>query len=94
MNSTIFNCKIFTDQKNYVNIQLIYHSNEYCPLLTIFKQHRIPINYQCQSGYCGICRVFLISGKIKYYTEPLSYIHNNEIFVCCCYPIEDIILKL
>lgn len=93
-NSTIFNCKIFIHPKKHINIQLIYYENTYYSLLETFKKHHIPVNYQCQSGYCGSCRIFLIAGKIKYYKKPLSYTFANEILLCCCYPIEDIVLTL
>lgn len=95
MNLITFNCKIFTNNKKHINIKLMYNQNIYCSLLEILKKHHIPIHYQCQSGYCGSCKIFLISGKIKYHKEPLiSYIQSNEILSCCCYPITNIILKL
>lgn len=94
MNLTTFNCKIFVDSTKYINIQCVYHKNMYVSLLETLKKHSIPINYQCQTGYCGSCRIFLISGKIKYYKKPLSYTHSNEILLCCCFPIADITLKL
>lgn len=94
MNLTIFNCKVLFYSKKYINLKLIYYKNTHCSLLKTLRKHHIPISYQCQSGYCGSCRTFLISGKIKYYKKPLSYIHANEILTCCCYPITDIILKL
>lgn len=93
-NSIIFNCKILVVSKKYTNIKFIYYKNKECSLLKMLQRHHISVNYQCQLGYCGSCRAFLIQGKIQYYQEPLGSISMNEVLLCCCYPIEDIILKL
>ncbi|WHL25212.1 MAG: class I ribonucleotide reductase maintenance protein YfaE [Candidatus Blochmannia vicinus] len=91
----IFNCKIFIFSKKYLNIRFSHNNNTYRSLLEALEIHHIPlINYQCRSGYCGSCRALLIKGKVRYHTEPLSYINSNEILTCCCAPIEHIILKL
>lgn len=44
------------------------------------------ISYQCQEGYCGCCRVKLLSQShaIEYPTEPLAMIADDEILPCCC----------
>ncbi|AGC03755.1 2Fe-2S iron-sulfur cluster binding domain protein [Candidatus Blochmanniella chromaiodes str. 640] len=95
MNFMTFNCKIFFLQKKYLNIQFVHNNRMYRSLLEAFEMHHIPsLNYQCRSGYCGSCRALLIRGKVQYYTEPLGYIRSNEILICCCVPIEHIILKL
>lgn len=93
-NLITFNCKILIHTHKCINIKLIHAKNTQYSLLSIFKKYQIPINYQCQSGYCGSCRIILISGSIKYYCTPLSYIHTNEILLCCCYPMTNIVLKL
>lgn len=42
------------------------------------------VEYQCRSGYCGSCRVKLISGKIGYDKFPLAFVAPGEILPCCC----------
>lgn len=42
------------------------------------------VAYQCKSGYCGTCRLRLISGKVSYTQMPMAYIATGEILPCCC----------
>ncbi|QEY26434.1 class I ribonucleotide reductase maintenance protein YfaE [Neisseria zalophi] len=48
------------------------------------------VEYQCRSGYCGSCRVKLLSGKVSYQEFPLAFIGPNEILPCCCTVTEPI----
>ncbi|UOO83228.1 class I ribonucleotide reductase maintenance protein YfaE [Uruburuella testudinis] len=48
------------------------------------------VEYQCRSGYCGSCRVKLLSGKVAYHDLPLAFIGPNEILPCCCRVTEPI----
>ncbi|WP_367680778.1 class I ribonucleotide reductase maintenance protein YfaE [Candidatus Fukatsuia anoeciicola] len=63
-------------------------------LLEVLKKHKIPVEYECCSGYCGVCRLILLKGKIDYLIQPLAFIQNNEILPCCCKPIGDIIINI
>ncbi|EGZ45383.1 class I ribonucleotide reductase maintenance protein YfaE [Neisseria wadsworthii] len=42
------------------------------------------VEYQCRSGYCGSCRVKILSGKVSYPDFPLAFIAPGEILPCCC----------
>ncbi|ETF02268.1 2Fe-2S iron-sulfur cluster binding protein [Advenella kashmirensis W13003] len=44
------------------------------------------VEFQCRAGYCGSCRTHLVSGKVRYLTDPLAYIARDEILPCCCVP--------
>ncbi|URJ24972.1 class I ribonucleotide reductase maintenance protein YfaE [Candidatus Blochmannia ocreatus (nom. nud.)] len=95
MNLTIFNCKIiFSDKQRSLNIKFTHNSPHYSTLLEALEWNNIPTNYQCKSGYCGVCRIFLIHGQIKYKQEPLGYISPKEILSCCCIPVNNLIIKL
>lgn len=97
MNLITFNCKIIINTHISYNIQFVHgiYSSDPVSLLNVLEQHNISINYQCRSGYCGCCRVYLKSGIIKYYKNILaSCFYSNEIFTCSCYPISHIILKI
>lgn len=63
-------------------------------LLDTLQQHQIPLEYQCQQGYCGACRTELLTGEVDYDTPPLAYLQANEILPCCCQPCSDLILAL
>lgn len=63
-------------------------------LLDALESHRINVEYQCRSGYCGACRLRLLKGKVAYRQTPLAFIHQDEILPCCCLPLEDVELDL
>jgi|TARA_B100000927_G_scaffold290946_1_gene291232 ferredoxin len=57
---------------------------------------RANIDYEshCCMGWCGTCRVVLVSGQVKYPGgKPLGYIRDGEILPCCCVPTSDIEIK-
>jgi ferredoxin len=63
-------------------------------LLETIEQQQIEIQYHCREGYCGACRSELVSGEVKYTTDPLAFIDDNEILPCCCIPISNIEVKI
>lgn len=48
------------------------------------------VEYQCRAGYCGSCRVKLLSGSVDYADLPLAFIGHDEILPCCCTVLSDI----
>lgn len=48
------------------------------------------VEYQCRNGYCGSCRLKLISGQVSYNEPPLAYVGKDEILPCCCHPQTDL----
>ena len=44
------------------------------------------VEYQCRSGYCGMCRLTLHAGAVSYRTPPLAFVGPGEILPCCCRP--------
>ncbi len=42
------------------------------------------VEYQCRSGYCGSCRVKLLSGRVSYDELPMAFVLPDEILPCCC----------
>ncbi|QCI17978.1 2Fe-2S iron-sulfur cluster binding domain-containing protein [Buchnera aphidicola (Acyrthosiphon lactucae)] len=87
MNHTII--KIINIKK-----KIIYKKN--ISLLLILKLNKINIEYQCQSGYCGMCRIELVKGKIFYLIkQPMAALFKEtEIFPCCCKPNGNIVIKI
>ena len=55
-------------------------------LLEGLERNDHEVEFQCRAGYCGSCRKRLVSGKVRYLTEPLAYIARDEILPCCCVP--------
>ena len=57
---------------------------------------RANIDYEshCCMGWCGTCRVVLVSGQVRYPGgKPLGYIRDGEILPCCCVPTSDIEIR-
>ena len=69
--------------------QITTHSTRFT-LLEALERTGHEIEYQCRSGYCGSCRVKLLSGSVAYRESPLAMLLPNEILTCCCTVIEDI----
>lgn len=53
----------------------------------------IELEFHCREGFCGVCRTKLLSGKVDYTLDPLAFIEDDEILICCSKPIGDIELK-
>ena len=51
------------------------------------------VEYQCRSGYCGMCRLTLLSGSVTYAEPPLAYVGSSEILPCCCTVTEPILVE-
>ncbi|WP_219952765.1 class I ribonucleotide reductase maintenance protein YfaE [Dickeya zeae] len=69
-------------------------SDEHATLLEALESQRVPVEYQCRSGYCGSCRLRLIKGKVAYRETPLACLQQDEILPCCCMPVDDIELDM
>ena len=64
-------------------------------ILESLEAKNIEIHSHCRDGFCGVCRVTLISGEIHYPNgEPLAYVGDNEILPCCCIAKSNLVLKL
>nr|WP_211245000.1 class I ribonucleotide reductase maintenance protein YfaE [Thalassotalea mangrovi] len=63
-------------------------------LLEFFEQQNIEAHYHCRDGFCGACRVELLQGSVAYTNgEPLAFIREGEILLCCSVPTSDIKLS-
>lgn len=71
---------IFSDEMRFY-----LHDNE--TLLDGLKrtQHR-DVRFECQEGYCGACRMRLVSqtGELHYKQPPLADLAQDEVLACCC----------
>ena len=65
-----------------------------CPsLLHCLEQQQYEIPFQCREGYCGACRATLSQGQVIYNEEPLAFVRDGEVLLCCCKPDGDITLS-
>ncbi|MCY4328740.1 MAG: class I ribonucleotide reductase maintenance protein YfaE [Endozoicomonadaceae bacterium] len=62
-------------------------------LLEAIEDQGIDVEYQCRQGFCGLCRLKLVEGKVTYFDEPIAFIPENYILPCCCKTKEDIVIE-
>jgi ferredoxin len=72
----------------------LHCSGTYYNLLTILEFYKVPVEFQCREGFCGVCRLKLLKGNVIYVQEPLAFIQKNEILPCCCLPVGDIEIEI
>lgn len=66
-----------------------------CPsILQCLESQKIDVSFQCREGYCGACRAPLIEGEVIYNEEPLAFVREGEILLCCCKPNGHITIDL
>ncbi len=75
--------QINTDSKTF-----FLHDNE--TLLEALERTGHEVEYQCRSGYCGLCRTKILSGSVSYDEMPMAFLMPDEILPCCCRVNEDI----
>lgn len=61
-------------------------------LLEALERTGHDVEYQCRSGYCGSCRLKLLSGRVDYPEFPLAFVGRDEILPCCCRVLEPLTL--
>lgn len=71
---------------------LVLHAGE--TLLEGLERTGHVVEYQCRSGYCGSCRTRMLTGEVKYLSEPLAYVANGEVLPCCCVPVGTVSLDV
>lgn len=55
-------------------------------LLDSLEAQEIQAPYNCRAGYCGRCKVRLLSGEVKYLDEGMVDLKDDEILTCICVP--------
>lgn len=63
-------------------------------LLDSLEAQDVDVHYQCREGYCGSCRAKLLEGEIHQVNEPMAWLNDDEILLCCSIPRSNIKLKL
>ncbi len=66
------------------------HSN----LLELAEACDVPVSFGCRNGVCHYCESGLLSGEIRYVTEPLERPDEAHVLVCCATPTAPITLEL
>lgn len=65
-------------------------------LLSVLREHDVPISYSCTSGRCGSCRCKVVKGHVK--DERLSHAARgrDEAYILACQStlIEDVVIEI
>lgn len=73
---------------------LIFIPKKDISILEALEAQKIQVDYQCRQGFCGVCQVKLLDGKVEYTTDPIGYFNDKNILPCCCKPVSDITIEL
>lgn len=74
--------------------KVAYNRQTHANLLTALEENKISAPYQCREGFCGACRATLVSGSVDYPQEPLAFIREGEVLLCCSVPLTDLKITL
>ncbi|WP_341502019.1 class I ribonucleotide reductase maintenance protein YfaE [Gallaecimonas sp. GXIMD4217] len=53
------------------------------PILDQLLLHGLNVEYQCRAGFCGACRMKLVSGEVRYLESPIAYVAEGDCLTCC-----------
>jgi ferredoxin len=75
-----------------------YHNQSFdfdnqATLFQAIEDAALPINGDCRSGSCGMCKCKLMKGKVSYLIKPQLSLSEKEILPCCCIPETDLVLQ-
>jgi MOSC domain-containing protein YiiM/ferredoxin-NADP reductase len=63
-------------------------------LLELAEACDVPVRWSCRSGVCHNCESGLVSGSVSYRPEPLDLPVQGNILICCCRPVQDVVIDL
>ena len=66
----------------------------YGNLLEFAEACDIPVNFGCRIGVCHNCETGLLTGDVRYSTQPLEPPDAEHVLVCCSQPAGEITLEL
>lgn len=73
---------------------VLLYTEQQGSLLQALEAKKVKIFSECRNGFCGACKTNIISGKVRYLSEPLAELNSDECLPCCCVPVGDLELDL
>lgn len=62
-------------------------------LLEQLEKKNIPVETECRNGYCGFCRMEIVSGEVEYIQQPLAHLKPNQVLICCSIAKTEVVIK-
>jgi ferredoxin-NADP reductase/MOSC domain-containing protein YiiM/ferredoxin len=69
-------------------------SSKFQSLLELAEACDVPVRWACRTGVCHTCECGLISGSVKYDSEPLEPPAVGNLLICCSRPQEDLVIDI
>jgi ferredoxin-NADP reductase/MOSC domain-containing protein YiiM len=66
----------------------------YQSLLELAEACDVPVSFGCRIGVCHYCESGLLTGQVRYTTDPLEPPDDTRVLVCCSEPTSDLALEL
>ena len=67
-----------------------FNEAEDITILGHLEKRDAEIYYRCGAAHCGVCRLKLLEGEVRYIRRPLAFAREGEFFPCCSVPLSDI----
>jgi ferredoxin-NADP reductase/MOSC domain-containing protein YiiM/ferredoxin len=68
--------------------------NSFKSLLEFAEACDVPVKWACRTGVCHTCECGLLSGKLRYFPEPLDQPATGNALICCSTPDSEVDLDL
>ncbi|WP_419207484.1 2Fe-2S iron-sulfur cluster-binding protein [Photobacterium leiognathi subsp. mandapamensis] len=71
----------------------VFQGNNQATLLEQAENAGITMDYSCRAGFCGACKVTLVSGDVEQPDVPALSQQDREqgkVLACCCVPKNDL----
>jgi ferredoxin len=77
------------------NKEVTINQKDHFSLLIAMEKSKLPVEYGCLMGVCGVCEIKVSKGKenIEYFEKPMLDMDKDSILPCCCVANGDIELK-
>jgi ferredoxin len=69
-------------------------SDKYLTVLEFAEACDVPTRWSCRTGVCHTCQTQVLSGSVRYRTEPLEPPDSGTALICCSQPESDLVLDL
>ncbi|MFD2416424.1 MOSC domain-containing protein [Amycolatopsis pigmentata] len=69
-------------------------SDHYATVLDLAEACDVPTRWSCRTGVCHTCQTQILSGSVRYRTEPLEPPAESTTLICCSQPETDVVLDL